>query len=68
MMSGTHRDAVTQGAKTPDLVTAYNAAAGEGPTSPVAADLAGKTLLPRRLQLRLLTGAERGAYARPLGS
>ena len=39
-------DAVTQVAKTPDLVTAYNAAAGEGPTSPVAADLAGQTLTP----------------------
>src|SRR5579864_7251562 len=36
-------DAVTQGAKT-DLVTAYNAAAGEGPTSPIVADLAGQTL------------------------
>jgi hypothetical protein len=36
-------DAVAQGAKT-DLVTAYNAAAGEGPTSPVAADLGGQTL------------------------
>ena len=38
-------DAVTQGAKT-DLVTAYNTAAGEGPTSPIAADLAGQTLTP----------------------
>ena len=36
-------DAVTQGAKT-DLVTAYNTAAGEGPTSPIAADLGGQTL------------------------
>ena len=36
-------DAVTQGAKT-DLVTAYNSAAGEGPTSPIVADLAGQTL------------------------
>jgi type VI secretion system secreted protein VgrG len=36
-------DSVTQGAKT-DLVTAYNSAAGEGPTSPIVADLAGKTL------------------------
>lgn len=36
-------DAVTQGAKT-DLTTAYNAAAGEGPTSPIVADLAGQTL------------------------
>jgi len=36
-------DAVTQGAKT-DLTTAYNAAAGEGPTSPIVADLAGRTL------------------------
>jgi hypothetical protein len=38
-------DAVTQGAKT-DLTTAYNAAASEGPTSPVVADLAGQTLTP----------------------
>jgi len=38
-------DAVTQGAKT-DLVTAYNTAAGEGPTSPIAADLGGQTLTP----------------------
>ena len=38
-------DAVTQGAKT-DLVTAYNTAAGEGPTSPIAADLGGRTLAP----------------------
>jgi hypothetical protein len=36
-------DAVTQGAKT-DLVTAYNTAAGEGPTNPIAGDLAGQTL------------------------
>ena len=38
-------DAVTQQAKN-DLVTAYNVAAGDGPTNPVAADLAGLTLLP----------------------
>jgi len=38
-----HGDAVTQGAKT-DLVTAYNTAAGEGPTSPISGDLTGKTL------------------------
>jgi len=38
-------DAVTQGAKT-DLVTAYNTAASEGPTSPIAADLGGRTLAP----------------------
>ncbi len=38
-------DAVTQGAKT-DLVTAYNTAAGEGPTTAVAADLGGHTLTP----------------------
>ena len=38
-------DAVTQGAKT-DLVTAYNTAAGEGPTDPIAADLGGQTLAP----------------------
>ncbi|NTV39704.1 MAG: DUF3494 domain-containing protein [Demequinaceae bacterium] len=36
-------DLVTQGAKN-DLVTAYDVAAGEGPTSPIAADLAGQTL------------------------
>ena len=38
-------DAVTQGAKT-DLITAYNTAAAEGPTSPIAADLGGQTLAP----------------------
>jgi hypothetical protein len=38
-------DAVTQGAQT-DLTTAYNAAAGAGPTSPITADLAGMTLIP----------------------
>ena len=38
-----HGDAVTQRAKTA-LVTAYNVAAGEGPTSPIAGDLTGKTL------------------------
>lgn len=38
-----HGDAVTQGAKT-DLVTAYNNAAGQGPTSPIAGDLADRTL------------------------
>jgi len=38
-------DAVTQGAKS-SLVTAYNSAAGKGPTSPIAGDLAGKTLTP----------------------
>ena len=38
-------DSVTQGAKT-DLVTAYNTAAGEGPTSPIVADLGGRTLTP----------------------
>jgi Ice-binding-like len=36
--------AVTQGAKT-DLTTAYNAAAGQGPTSPISADLGGQTLV-----------------------
>ncbi|HEY8772140.1 MAG TPA: ice-binding family protein [Candidatus Limnocylindria bacterium] len=40
-----HGDAVTQGAKT-DLKTAYNTAAGSGPTIPVAADLGGQTLVP----------------------
>jgi type VI secretion system secreted protein VgrG len=46
-ISGTNHagDSVTQGAKT-DLVTAYNTAAGEGPTSPIAADLGGQTLGP----------------------
>jgi len=38
-------DAVTQGAQT-DLTTAYNTAAGSGPTSPITADLAGMTLVP----------------------
>src|SRR5579864_6872655 len=38
-------DAVTQGAKT-DLTTAYNTAAGEGPTTAISADLAGQTLKP----------------------
>ena len=38
-------DSVTQGAKS-DLTTAYGTAAGEGPTSPIAADLAGQTLSP----------------------
>ena len=38
-------DAVTQGAKT-DLVTAYNTAAGESPTTAVPADLGGQTLTP----------------------
>jgi type VI secretion system secreted protein VgrG len=36
-------DGVTQGAKT-DLTTAYNTAAGEGPTSPIVGDLGGQTL------------------------
>jgi hypothetical protein len=36
-------DGVTQGAKN-DLTAAYNVAAGEGPTSPIAADLAGQLL------------------------
>lgn len=38
-------DGVTQNAKA-DLVTAYNALAGSGPTLPVAADLGGQTLVP----------------------
>ena len=38
-------DSVTQRAKT-DLVTAYNAAAGEGPTNPIAGNLNGRTLKP----------------------
>ena len=38
-------DAVTQQAKN-DLVTAYDSAAGQGPTTAVAADLAGLTLTP----------------------
>ena len=46
-ITGTNHDgdAVTQGAKS-DLVTAYNTLAGEGPTSPISADLAGQTLTP----------------------
>jgi len=38
-----HGDAVTQQAKSA-LVTAYNKAAGEGPTSPIDADLTGRRL------------------------
>jgi hypothetical protein len=38
-------DAVTQGAKDA-LGTAYNNAAGQGPATPIAADLAGQTLAP----------------------
>ena len=38
-------DAVTQGAKGA-LVTAYDNAAAQGPTNPIAADLAGRTLAP----------------------
>jgi hypothetical protein len=37
-------DAVAQKAKN-DLVTAYNTAAGQGPTNPIAGDLAGLTLV-----------------------
>ena len=46
-LSGTNHagDSVTQGAKT-DLVTAYTTAAGEGPTTAIAADMVGKTLKP----------------------
>ena len=46
-LTGTNHagDATTQQAKT-DLVTAYNNAAGEGPTSPISADLGGRTLTP----------------------
>jgi hypothetical protein len=44
-VNGTNQagDGVTQQAKT-DLVTAYNTAAGQGPTSPIVADLGGQTL------------------------
>ncbi|OGD79550.1 hypothetical protein A2368_02310 [Candidatus Collierbacteria bacterium RIFOXYB1_FULL_49_13] len=38
-------DATTQAAKT-DLVTAYDDAAGQGPTNPIVADLGGQTLTP----------------------
>lgn len=38
-------DGVTQTAKD-DLVAAYDNAAGQGPTSPIVADLAGQTLIP----------------------
>ena len=38
-------DAVTQQAKT-DLIAAYTNAAGQGPTSPIVANLGGQTLLP----------------------
>lgn len=46
-LTGTNHagDAVTQGAKT-DLVTAYNTAAGSGPTIPVVGNLGGQTLVP----------------------
>ena len=46
-LTGTNHagDAVTQGAKT-DLVTAYNQAAGSGPTIAVAGDLGGQNLVP----------------------
>ncbi|HEY5273373.1 MAG TPA: ice-binding family protein [Acidimicrobiales bacterium] len=46
-INGTNQggDAVTQQAKT-DLVTAYNNAAGQGPTSPITSDLGGLTLAP----------------------
>ncbi len=46
-LAGTNHagDAVTQGAKT-DLVTAYNTAAGSGPTIPVVGNLGGQTLVP----------------------
>lgn len=37
-------DSVTQSAKT-DLVTAYNSAAGQSPTTPISADLGGQTLV-----------------------
>jgi len=40
-----HGDAVTQQAKS-DLVTAYNTAAGEGPSSSISADLGGQSLSP----------------------
>jgi len=44
-ITGTNHDgdAVTQHAKT-DLVTAFNAAAGEGPTSPISGNLGGRKL------------------------
>ena len=46
-VNGTNHDgdSVTQQAKT-DLVTAYDDAAGQGPTSPIVADLGGQTLTP----------------------
>jgi hypothetical protein len=46
-LTGTNHagDAVTQQAKI-DLVTAYNDAAGRGPTTQIATDLAGQTLAP----------------------
>lgn len=46
VVNGTNHggDGVTQGAKD-DLTNAFGIAAGEGPTSPIAADLAGTTLL-----------------------
>ena len=46
VVTGTNHagDAVTQGAKT-DLVTAYNAAVAESPTTTVSGDLGGRTLV-----------------------
>src|SRR4051794_37417106 len=46
-MTGTNHggDAVTQGAKT-DLTNGYGVAAGDGPTTPIAADLGGQNLKP----------------------
>jgi hypothetical protein len=46
-INGTNQggDGLTQQAKT-DLVTAYNNAAGQGPTTPITADLGGQTLVP----------------------
>jgi hypothetical protein len=52
-------DGVTQGAKS-DLTAAYLVAAGEGPTSPISADLAGQTLtagIYNSASQILLTGA-----------
>ena len=47
VVNGTNHagDAVTQGAQT-DLTTAYNVAAGEGPTQPIVGDLTGLVVLP----------------------
>jgi hypothetical protein len=52
-------DGVTQQAKN-DLVTAYNNAAGQGPTSPISADLGGQTLVAGREEVGMGTAGSDG--------